>query len=399
MAEGDGIDWVLHWRDANGVTGERPIDDAFTIGRSSACDVVFESQSVSRTHLRFGLSAGGRAVVEDLGSTSGTFLNGAKVTSSFVGLGDEVRAGDYTLWVTPPENPAPRVVRRATPANDPSATVAVAAFESPGLVAAADVPTATEQFTPPRPATSPFDEPTTRTPTAVRTATSWDVPGQRGAPPAAVLGHSPFRAGQARAAFAQLALVFAIASAVFVFLAAFNRVATVTDVLDGHDVAVGTIEDADSLLSLAVGIQFFAAPVLLAIFWLLWVARAHKNLSALTTRPLGFGHTAAVLWWFVPVVNIVQGLRIVREISRESNAGRRDSVLPILCWFFAIIGAGIATAGYALPGETLREIRRADIVIMAGMPLLILAWLLFIVYIQRTVSAQKRRARELGLVG
>jgi hypothetical protein len=127
------------------------------------------------------------------------------------------------------------------------------------------------------------------------------------------------------------------------------------------------------------------------------VHRAHANLHAISTNRLSFSDAGAVWWWFVPVLNLVQGLRITSEISRESGTSGREPVLPILCWAFAIVGTVVAGIGYALPGETLREIRKADVTILASMPILAVAWLLFIVYIQRVVSAQKRRAKELGL--
>lgn len=54
--------------------GERPV----LVGRDAACDVVLESQDVSRRHARFFLR-GGAPVVEDLGSANGVYVRGARI--------------------------------------------------------------------------------------------------------------------------------------------------------------------------------------------------------------------------------------------------------------------------------------------------------------------------------
>ncbi len=95
------------------------------IGRESDNDIVLEDPQVSRHHARLSEQAGGY-VVEDLGSTNGTFLNGRRITSATpispgdtLGLGDtvafkveaaEVGAGETMVGrpqepVTPPPPP------------------------------------------------------------------------------------------------------------------------------------------------------------------------------------------------------------------------------------------------------------------------------------------------------
>jgi len=54
--------------------GERPV----LVGRDAACDVVLDSQDVSRRHARFFLR-GGAPVVEDLGSANGVYVRGARI--------------------------------------------------------------------------------------------------------------------------------------------------------------------------------------------------------------------------------------------------------------------------------------------------------------------------------
>jgi hypothetical protein len=65
-----------------------------TIGRSTDAEVRIEDRFASGVHARL-FSRGGGYYLEDMGSTNGTFLNGAQVTgeSSLTDL-DEVRIGD-----------------------------------------------------------------------------------------------------------------------------------------------------------------------------------------------------------------------------------------------------------------------------------------------------------------
>ena len=67
-----------------------------TIGREAGNDIVLESPQISRYHTRLTLQ-GGVYVVEDMGSTNGTFLNGQRVlrptpvtTGDLIGVGETI---------------------------------------------------------------------------------------------------------------------------------------------------------------------------------------------------------------------------------------------------------------------------------------------------------------------
>ncbi len=72
-------------------------DDVTTIGRAVENDVVVTSRRVSREHARL-RRQGWRVILEDLGSTNGTFLNGERVLNP-VELRDEdrIRVGDVSF--------------------------------------------------------------------------------------------------------------------------------------------------------------------------------------------------------------------------------------------------------------------------------------------------------------
>ncbi len=71
-----------------------PLDaDKVVIGRSRSCDIRLREDTVSRLHAAFVWKEGG-LVVEDLGSSNGTYLNGVRVLEPQpVAIGDVVRFG------------------------------------------------------------------------------------------------------------------------------------------------------------------------------------------------------------------------------------------------------------------------------------------------------------------
>jgi len=68
-----------------------------TLGRDPECHVHLDNKSVSRSHARI-LWEDGQAVIYDLGSTNGTFVNGQPVTRCVLRSGDVIRLG--TLLMT-----------------------------------------------------------------------------------------------------------------------------------------------------------------------------------------------------------------------------------------------------------------------------------------------------------
>jgi pSer/pThr/pTyr-binding forkhead associated (FHA) protein len=63
-----------------------------TLGRSSACNIILESSAISKVHARVVRSAE-QLVVEDLGSSNGTFVNGRRVMTAPLEAGDVISLG------------------------------------------------------------------------------------------------------------------------------------------------------------------------------------------------------------------------------------------------------------------------------------------------------------------
>jgi transcriptional regulator with GAF, ATPase, and Fis domain len=79
-----------------------PIKGSLTIGRSAEkADVFIDDQRISRAHLKFTNSRNHLAMVEDLGSKNGTFVNGRRIKEqSALEEGDVVRAGSTFFVLT-----------------------------------------------------------------------------------------------------------------------------------------------------------------------------------------------------------------------------------------------------------------------------------------------------------
>ena len=64
-----------------------------TMGRAPGVDFVVDAALVSRVHCRLTLSKTNDLLLEDLGSTNGTFVNGEKVNKTALADGDKLRVG------------------------------------------------------------------------------------------------------------------------------------------------------------------------------------------------------------------------------------------------------------------------------------------------------------------
>ncbi len=97
--------------------------DSQTIGRAPGNEIVISDPQVSRQHVRIS-KEGGLLVIEDLGSTNGTTINGVRLTGphtltngDVIGLGDQVtmtfygtgvEATDTVIGQPAPQAPAPQ---------------------------------------------------------------------------------------------------------------------------------------------------------------------------------------------------------------------------------------------------------------------------------------------------
>ena len=79
-------------------TGERFILDIpeVTFGRDPNCEVFLNDRTVSRRHAHLSIQ-GGRAIIEDLGSLNGTWVDAAIVSSSELFNGSTIQIGTFKM--------------------------------------------------------------------------------------------------------------------------------------------------------------------------------------------------------------------------------------------------------------------------------------------------------------
>jgi plastocyanin len=131
---------------------EIPLSADFVVGRSGpAMDDLGGDLEISRQHARFRRGERGEVIVEDLGSTNGTIVNGQRIAAPrLLAHGDRITLGktvlEYDAGETPtdvhavPPEPAPRAtdvhpVQPAAAAAPPAAAVAVPAGPAAAAVA------------------------------------------------------------------------------------------------------------------------------------------------------------------------------------------------------------------------------------------------------------------------
>jgi FHA domain len=89
---------VIH--EGAGAGSEHPVDGELILGREqTSADLVIPDPGISRRHARV-LPQNGGVIVEDLGSSNGTYVNGERISGPVeIGTGDEVQLGDTVLGV------------------------------------------------------------------------------------------------------------------------------------------------------------------------------------------------------------------------------------------------------------------------------------------------------------
>ncbi|MCX6026781.1 MAG: FHA domain-containing protein [Chloroflexi bacterium] len=81
-----------------------------TIGREASADIVIADPEVSRAHARL-VSKPGGVIIEDLGSTNGTFVNKQRITAPrAISAGDEITLGETIVLGVETEGVAATVI-------------------------------------------------------------------------------------------------------------------------------------------------------------------------------------------------------------------------------------------------------------------------------------------------
>ena len=93
--------WILQSTDEPPVTLRLAPGAVKTVGRTAGAEFILDAALVSRLHCRLSAGSDGQLVVEDLGSTNGTLVNGKRIDRAILGAGDSLQVGRVTFQVSP----------------------------------------------------------------------------------------------------------------------------------------------------------------------------------------------------------------------------------------------------------------------------------------------------------
>ena len=92
--------WILQSHGESPIILRLPPVGVKTIGRTARADFIVDAALVSRIHCRLTADRSDQLVVEDLGSTNGTIVNGQKVDRTILRAGDTLTVGRVDFQVS-----------------------------------------------------------------------------------------------------------------------------------------------------------------------------------------------------------------------------------------------------------------------------------------------------------
>jgi len=184
------------------------------------------------------------------------------------------------------------------------------------------------------------------TATTEGTTTQASTPGSAGTgwvmPPPSIRRPSRFRSAATRARWLLWLLVAnAVGSIVAVGISLWGKTligdfesgaATIAD-LDRFDSVHGLIGLAQTILFLAAGIA-----------WLAWSSRTIDNEDALGIGPSKVGPLMAMVWWFVPLANLVMVPATHADMYRRYHRGVGASAAIVYAWFLLYLVNNLVTS-------------------------------------------------------
>jgi pSer/pThr/pTyr-binding forkhead associated (FHA) protein len=93
--------WILRTDNDPPLILRLPSDSVKTLGRTARADFMIDAALVSRLHCRLISDRSDQLVVEDLGSTNGTTVNGKRVDRAVLKSGDLLGVGRVEFRVHP----------------------------------------------------------------------------------------------------------------------------------------------------------------------------------------------------------------------------------------------------------------------------------------------------------
>src|SRR6476620_9582928 len=91
--------WILQSDGDDPITLRLPAGSVKTVGRTARADFIVDAALISRIHCRLTADRSDQLVVEDLGSTNGTLVNGKKIDRMVLKAGERLTVGRIEFQV------------------------------------------------------------------------------------------------------------------------------------------------------------------------------------------------------------------------------------------------------------------------------------------------------------
>jgi hypothetical protein len=183
-----------------------------------------------------------------------------------------------------------------------------------------------------------------------------------------------FISGHSRAQWVTVLLLIVILIDVLAVIFDFSQIQLLSRVQAGIPVSEAEAVANDSRQAL-MGFIYFAAFIVAAIAFCLWIHRSHRNLPALGARDLKYSPAWAVGGFFVPILSLYRPYQVTKEIWKASapNVGpdwQGAPTSPLIGWWWVTFIVS-SYAGYLLLRMTLSAETISDFMSLYVMTLVI----------------------------
>jgi|SRR6267143_2511070 len=149
-----------------------------------------------------------------------------------------------------------------------------------------------------------------------------DNPKQEFSPVAATLEKNtsipPFRSASSRMKWTTVFLIIDILGALATILSTSAQIQLLSGANQGHTITAAAAQANNFRQQSISGLRILLYPIT-AVFFFMWIHRAHRNLSALGATGLKYSPGWAVGGFFVPFLNLVRPFQVVTEIWKASD--------------------------------------------------------------------------------
>lgn len=202
-------------------------------------------------------------------------------------------------------------------------------------------------------------------------------------------------------------------SGLFILLAILNIIAVISGysqaellnrAIGGETITLAEATSNDSRQAL-IGFGQTALYIIAAVLFLIWIHRAHKNLTSLHATDLRFTPGWAVGWFFVPIMSLFRPYQVASEISKASdpNIGapidgtswKNIATSPIVGWWWAFFLISNFIGQIALrtifSGEELSDLLTSTNVYMVSDAIDVVGIIITIFMVQRISQYQETK--------